>query len=568
MVTEAIRSRMVWVITGVLALLVLLALPAKAESADYETTLDRLGRLQALAEQYIEEKNSGDDPIDLTLSFTRVGDYNTTIWQLTAGTRDGEFEKYATDADPDLWDLQGMNTVELPNGQGIDFGHLLAAMNLVYRGMPITGSWGGDCMQLAQVYAGQASDADGYASLMQQTFAIEDDGSVSKFGDQDLRADLDSVVAGAELKSGSNVADVLRNYYTNLTDYDRCYQFIAMSFGSMNTSDSEAFRNKVYSTMTADAGMQLLLYMNGMWSSSGWQVDADAEPALRGACNELADYLSRAVNGEKVKSASSTLMHTMAGQALVDALNALGDGEAASAAQSALEADSGATISTSSGDAVDDALNTATEKLKTDFNAQAFELGLLVLGAAALLGMVVALMRMSRLKILRTAFNVYVEILRGTPILLQLYFFWIGLPKLVPFELTDTQCIVAALVVNASAFISEIIRAGIGAVDKGQWEAARSIGLSETHVMTRIILPQAVKNILPALCNEFISTVKGTSLASVFFVGELMTSFKTVQSATFLALQSLTIVGIIYFLLNFILSRLLRVIERRLTVSD
>ena len=146
------------------------------------------------------------------------------------------------------------------------------------------------------------------------------------------------------------------------------------------------------------------------------------------------------------------------------------------------------------------------------------------------------------------------EILRGTPILLQLYFFWISLPKLVPFELTDTQCIVAALVVNASAFISEIIRAGIGAVDKGQWEASRSIGLSE--------------NILPALCNEFISTVKGTSLASVFFVGELMTSFKTVQSATFLALQSLTIVGIIYFLLNFILSRLLRVIERRLTVSD
>ena len=391
MVTEAIRSRMVWVITGVLALLVLLALPAKAESADYETTLDRLGRLQALAEQYIEEKNSGDDPIDLTLSFTRVGDYNTTVWQLTAGTRDGEFEKYATDADPDLWDLQGMNTVELPNGQGIDFGHLLAAMNLVYRGMPITGSWGGDCMQLAQVYAGQASDADGYASLMQQTFAIEDDGSASKFGDQDLRADLDSVVAGSELKSGSNVADVLRNYYTNLTDYDRCYQFIAMSFGSMNTSDSEAFRNKVYSTMTADTGIQLLLYMNGMWSSSGWQVDADAEPALRGACNELADYLSRAVNGEKVKSASSTLMHTMAGQALVDALNALGDGEAASAAQSALEADSGATISTSSGDAVDDALNTATEKLKTDFNAQAFELGLLVLGAAALLGMVVCI---------------------------------------------------------------------------------------------------------------------------------------------------------------------------------
>lgn len=188
--------------------------------------------------------------------------------------------------------------------------------------------------------------------------------------------------------------------------------------------------------------------------------------------------------------------------------------------------------------------------------------------SGALLGMLVALMRMSRSKLLNGIAGAYVEILRGTPILLQLYFFWIGLPKLVPFELSDTQCIVAALAVNASAFISEIIRAGIAAVDKGQWEAARSIGLSESHMMTHVILPQAVKNILPALCNEFISTVKGTSLASVFFVGELMTSFKTVQSATFLALQSLSIVGIIYFVLNFVLSRLLGVLERRLTVSD
>lgn len=185
-----------------------------------------------------------------------------------------------------------------------------------------------------------------------------------------------------------------------------------------------------------------------------------------------------------------------------------------------------------------------------------------------LLGMLIALMHMGKSKILRGFADIYIEILRGTPILLQLYFFWIGLPKIIPFDLTDTQCILVALIVNASAYISEIIRAGINAVDKGQWEAARSIGLTETHVMTRIILPQAVKNILPALCNEFISTVKGTSLASVFFVGELMTSYKSVQSATFLALESLTIVGIIYFVLNFVLSKLLVLLERRLTVSD
>lgn len=191
-----------------------------------------------------------------------------------------------------------------------------------------------------------------------------------------------------------------------------------------------------------------------------------------------------------------------------------------------------------------------------------------VLICGIILGIFVALLRMTKIKPLNIVAEVYVEILRGTPVLLQLYFFWIGLPKIMPFELSDTQCIVVALIVSASAYISEIIRAGINAVDVGQWEAARSIGLSNTHVMTKIILPQAIKNILPALGNEFISTVKGTSLASVFFVGELMTSYKTVQSATFLSLQALTIVGIIYLILNFVLSRLVKLLERRLQVSD
>ncbi len=196
-------------------------------------------------------------------------------------------------------------------------------------------------------------------------------------------------------------------------------------------------------------------------------------------------------------------------------------------------------------------------------------ISILVVLAGTVLGTLIALMRMSKFKPFKWITDIYIEVLRGTPILLQLYFFWIGLPKLLPFmDLSDPVCIIVALIVNASAYISEIIRAGIGAVDKGQWEAARSIGLSPVHVMTHVILPQAVKNILPALCNEFISTVKGTSLASVFFVGELMTSYKTVQSATYLALESLIIVGVIYFTLNFVLSKLLKVLERRLTLSD
>lgn len=188
----------------------------------------------------------------------------------------------------------------------------------------------------------------------------------------------------------------------------------------------------------------------------------------------------------------------------------------------------------------------------------------LVVLAGTVLGLLVATMRMSKVKVLNLLADAYIELLRGTPVLLQLYLFYFAMPDNVP----EAASIIIALVVNASAYISEIIRAGIGAVDKGQWEAARSLGLSNRNIMARVILPQATKNILPALCNEFITTIKGTSLASVFFVGELMTSFKTAQSATFLALESLIIVGVIYFVLNFVLSRLLRVLERRLAVSD
>ena len=384
MVTEVIRSRMVWVITGVLALLVLLALPAKAESADYETTLDRLGRLQALAEQYIEEKNSGDDPIDLTLSFTRVGDYNTTVWQLTAGTRDGEFEKYATDADPDLWDLQGMNTVELPNGQGIDFGHLLAAMNLVYRGMPIAGSWGGDCMQLAKAYYGQASDEAGYADVMRATFAKDDDGSVSVFGDQDLRADIDSINVGAELTKDTDIATALRDYYQNLSanvvDYARAKQFIILNFGTVDTS-STAFADAVYSALLEDSGMQLLFYMNGMWTVKGWQIKDDYAPAVRGATDLFAEYLANAVNHEKIKSETNDRLVAMGGQALADALEALGDTDAAQAALTAAEEMANNAQSTVSSGS--DVVSAARENLQTNFNVKVFQLILLIAAGLA-----------------------------------------------------------------------------------------------------------------------------------------------------------------------------------------
>lgn len=195
-------------------------------------------------------------------------------------------------------------------------------------------------------------------------------------------------------------------------------------------------------------------------------------------------------------------------------------------------------------------------------------LSFVTVALGTVLGTLIALMRMSRFKVLNGLTSAYIEVLRGTPQLLQLYFFWLLLPKVLPFDMSDTACIVVALIVNSSAYVAEVIRAGIQAVDKGQTEAAKSLGLSNRNMMRYIILPQAVKNILPALGNEFIVMIKGTSLASVFFVGELMTAYKTVQSTTFLALPTLSIVGIIYFILNFALSKLLKAFERRLQASD
>ena len=183
---------------------------------------------------------------------------------------------------------------------------------------------------------------------------------------------------------------------------------------------------------------------------------------------------------------------------------------------------------------------------------------------ATVLGTIIAMMKLSKIKVFDIITSMYIGVLRGTPILLQLYFFWLVLPDLVPFKISDTACIVIALIINASSYVAEVIRAGIQAVDKGQVEAARSLGLSNANTMKKIVLPQAIKNILPALGNEYISMVKQASLASVFFINELTTSYRTVQSATFLAVPSLVISGIIYLIVTTVLSKGLGVFERRL----
>jgi len=173
------------------------------------------------------------------------------------------------------------------------------------------------------------------------------------------------------------------------------------------------------------------------------------------------------------------------------------------------------------------------------------------------------------LRILKAIIAVYVEVIRGTPILLQLYFFYFMLPQWFPaLDLSEFTCVMIACCVNSTAYVCEIVRAGIQAVDAGQTEAARSLGLNSRQAMIHIVLPQAVKNILPALCNEFVAIVKETSLASTFFIGELMTQFKTINGITFRVLEPLTIVGIIYFLVTFVMSKLIALLERRMNASE
>ena len=195
-------------------------------------------------------------------------------------------------------------------------------------------------------------------------------------------------------------------------------------------------------------------------------------------------------------------------------------------------------------------------------------LALITVVCGTLLGSLIALMRMARFRPLSVVATAFIEVIRGTPLLLQLYVFYFLVPKIMPFEIGEFTSVSMALVINSTAYVAEIIRAGILAVDRGQTEAARSLGMDSRQTMVRIVMPQAVKNILPALCNEFVAVVKETSLASTFFVGDLMTVFRRINASIFMTLEPLIVVGIIYFAVTFTVSKAVGVLERRLKYSD
>ena len=196
-------------------------------------------------------------------------------------------------------------------------------------------------------------------------------------------------------------------------------------------------------------------------------------------------------------------------------------------------------------------------------------LALISVAIGCVIGAFVAIMRLSRSKVLNAIATAYTEVIRDTLLLLQLYFFYFLLPDLLPaMRLSKFTCIAVALLINSGAYMSEVFRSGIQSVDRGQTEAARSLGLSASQTLTRIVLPQAFKNVLPAMCNEFVAVTKETSLASTFYVGDLMTQYQTISGKTYLVIEPLVIIGVIYFVVTFTMSKLIAVLERRLKSGD
>ncbi len=204
-------------------------------------------------------------------------------------------------------------------------------------------------------------------------------------------------------------------------------------------------------------------------------------------------------------------------------------------------------------------------------------LSLITIVFGVIFGIIFALMRISNNPILKSIAAIYIEFIRGTPVMVQLFIVYYGLSEIgIEFpdiyvlgsNFSDLMAGAIALSINSSAYVAEIIRAGIQAVDKGQMEAARSLGLDYATSMNSIILPQAIKNILPALGNEFIAIIKESSIVSIIGIHELMFNTDTVRGNTFIPFEPLLITAAIYFIITFSLSSIVRAFERRLKTSD
>lgn len=206
-------------------------------------------------------------------------------------------------------------------------------------------------------------------------------------------------------------------------------------------------------------------------------------------------------------------------------------------------------------------------------------LSLMTVFIGSIIGLVATFLQQSQKKSLKAVVNIYTQVIRGTPLLVQLYIWLYGLPLIgislpaLPF-LGDVYgsreflTAVVALSINSGAYICELLRGGLESIDKGQMEAGRSLGLSRKETMKSVIIPQAIRVVLPGLGNEFIAMIKESSIVSVVGIFDVMYTSNIVKAATYSIFEPLIIVAIIYFFLTYSLTGIMKQLEKRLSVYD
>ncbi|MGB4590520.1 MAG: amino acid ABC transporter permease [Clostridiaceae bacterium] len=182
------------------------------------------------------------------------------------------------------------------------------------------------------------------------------------------------------------------------------------------------------------------------------------------------------------------------------------------------------------------------------------------------IGLVVSLMRLSGVKVLDIISKTYVDIIRGTPLIIQAFFLYFGVPDLLNIRIDNLTAGIIIMSLNAGAYMSEVFRGGILSVPYGQTEAARSLGLSNAKTMRKVIIPQAVKNMVPSFINQMIISLKDTSLLSVIGLGELTQRGQIVVAATYNSFEIYFIIGVMYFALIKLISLLGDFVERKLKI--
>ncbi|MGE7915682.1 amino acid ABC transporter permease [Lysinibacillus sp. RS5] len=185
-----------------------------------------------------------------------------------------------------------------------------------------------------------------------------------------------------------------------------------------------------------------------------------------------------------------------------------------------------------------------------------------------IIGILLALCKIGKVNVLRWIADFYTSIFRGTPLVLQLMIIYYAVPQLLDIQIDPVPTAIIAFGLNSGAYISEIIRGGINAVDKGQMEAAQALGIPYAKMMKDIIIPQAVKNILPSLVNEFITLNKETAVVTVISALDIMRRAYIVGGATYRYLEPLLFAGVIYYIMTLVLTFLGKRIEKGMRKSD